>query len=897
MYVNATIQRMVRRIGAVPVELRDSQLKSLQRYSKRHHNRIDESLSQLIEAGDIDALMQWLFETPREVFQPVSGRVTRIELPASEIELEESDSIAESQTSAGVETQNPPSDQATEPNLSETTDTEVESAVLESDTEEAESTTQPADVPELPEAPKSSESGEPSEPEWGERLRTKLLKMLSRQRKERSKKRTSTEGSSRWEFWHTNSGLLKLTDWLQSEGVQSVASSLSVTIDALASHNIHNVADLLLRPPVRYEKVPFTPIEPNMNLGFNTIRGKIAKRYVEVASPMKRWVVVLEGKADTFMVCTWTGKVPRGWNKWTVGNNVGFVGDVVLDEYLEMKNPEPVGVDGRGSGILSQYDFEGIPDVDVRDLLASILMTVLSDVQDSLPKEVLEQSDVLPLGDALREAHFPANQNFKGHARLAFEEIFLYHIGKRLNSKFSATDGIANKICHHGLAQLSWMRNIVLSDEQEVVLSEIRREMLQSRPMRRLIQGDVGTGKPMVAMFAALSLFGQHAKSPKGNGRSNQKKPLVVYLCDDELSAERRFVFMEESFKQLGIQCKLMTQKPNKADFNILETDGGIVVVTQEVLQTKLQALTNIRLVIVEENQRVGENIPYGFLKRSPSPDLLVFTPTPQPIHVLETIYADFALSTIQLTDVQLPSCAWNLAKERTVAYTRMLELVQQGRQGLIVWPMVDGKDLMDIQQALQAAGAIQNHFLPGVRIGIYCSAMSKQERMKVFEEFKHKRIDVLLCTTVIEDTPSVENTTMIIVEKAELSNAVRLHRLRGHLVKSHYASYCHYIVSEDATEEQLNLVDLVCHETDGLALAEKVADTSNELSLRWANKDVLDLRLQARNLAHQLSLRDLKRCRWPLLNNAVRYWWTDFSIPDQRVKNQRHRYKKKRRR
>jgi RecG-like helicase len=153
------------------------------------------------------------------------------------------------------------------------------------------------------------------------------------------------------------------------------------------------------------------------------------------------------------------------------------------------------------------------------------------------------------------------------------------------------------------------------------------------------------------------------------------------------------------------------------------------------------------------------------------------------------------------------------------------------------------------------------------------------------------------LCTTVIEDTPPVENTTMINVEKSELSDAVRLHRLRGHLVKSQYSSHCHYIVSDDATEEQLNLVDLVCHETDGLALAEKVSDPSNELSLRWANKDVLDLRLQARNLAHQLSLRDLKRCRWPLLNNAVRHWWSDFSIPDQRSKNQRQRYKKKRRR
>ena len=163
---------------------------------------------------------------------------------------------------------------------------------------------------------------------------------------------------------------------------------------------------------------------------------------------------------------------------------------------------------------------------------------------------------------------------------------------------------------------------------------------------------------------------------------SRQKKPLVVYLCDDELSAERRFGFVEGAFKMLGIQCKLLTNKPSKAEYNILESDGGMVVVTSEILQTRLQSLGNIRMVIVEENRNFGSNIPYGFIKRSPSPDLLVFTPTPQPIHVLETVYADFALSTVSVNNRVLPQTRCVKAEEREPVYEKLPLFGNAGQAG-----------------------------------------------------------------------------------------------------------------------------------------------------------------------------------------------------------------------
>ena len=199
-----------------------------------------------------------------------------------------------------------------------------------------------------------------------------------------------------------------------------------------------------------------------------------------------------------------------------------------------------------------------------------------------------------------------------------------------------------------------------------------------------------------------------------------------------------------------------------------------------------------------------GSNIPYGFIKRSPSPDLLVFTPTPQPIHVLETVYADFALSTVSVNNRILPQTRCVKAEEREPVYEKLHSLVNQGRQGLIIWPVVNGKDSIDVKQALQMASAIQGRYLPNVRMAVYCSSMRTEERLKVFEAYQNKRIDVLLCTTIIEDTPTVGNSTMIIVEKAEVSDVMRLHRLRGHLSNSHYPSECVYVLSDDANDDAI---------------------------------------------------------------------------------------------
>ena len=897
MTVEATVLRVVGYILSLPSSEQAREVNRLRRYARLYSNQLPEAALQYIDAGDFATLYQSLFpivhkqalseepfvyESPTVIhFDKASRGVGDTDVESVQNNVEASGDDADSSNEAPVVQEVKESSEMQDEHTE--TNSVADNQIVDGADDEVRQHPQSEDGDAQPAAS--------SEEEWPEDLRRRLLKRYRSPRKKRSYT-PSEDKKSRWEFWHANVGLLKLTDWLSQTVLDDVSQAIFMqTIEQLALHEMYTVGDLLLKAPTDYQKYPFSTLDRNISEGTTTLRGKISQKYVIVDSMLKRWVVVLHGKDDLPLTCSWAGHPPRGWERWSIESTVGFVGEVQLDDGLHMSNAEPIGLDGRGSGLLASYGLDGLSDQQLRNLIAQVIQHI-GIVQDSLPKEILDGSGVLSLEDALREAHFPANQNYKGRSRLAFEEVFLYHVGKRLNSKFVASNGVSNRIQHSHLARFSWMQNIQLSDAQELVLSDIRRDLLSSEPMRRLLQGDVGSGKPMVALFAALSLF-DNRKATKGK---SARKPLVVYLCDDELSAERRFGFVENAFKMLGIQCKLLTGKPSKAEYNILESDGGMVVVTNEILKTRLQSLTNIRLVIVEENKDFGTNIPYGFIKRSPSPDLLVFTPTPQPIHILETVYADFALSTITVKDRILPQTRCVAPENRDPVYAKLNSLVVEGRQGLIVWPVKDGKDTMDAKQALQVAGAIQGRYLPDVRMAVYCSSMRTEERLKVFEAYQNKRIDVLLCTTIIEDTPAVGNSTMIIVEKADHSDVMRLHRLRGHLSNSHYPSECVYVFSDDASEEAISTVERMCDESNGFELAEWLSDDATGLDLKWATQADVGVRMKARKLAHKLSLRDLRRCRWPLLNNAVRNWWDEFEVPEQKTSsNNRRRYNQKR--
>ena len=704
------------------------------------------------------------------------------------------------------------------------------------------------------EQPKKEKEEPPEQkPAFDNSLRKYLFRRFRKEQRERGNR--EVHRASRREFWSEQCGGRALKELEESECVR-----------LLEEQGIVSFADLLLLVPNAYHRIASHPIQTDMPAEMVTIRAKIIQKYIAIDSLMKRWVIVLEGKDGTHLFAKWVGSAPRGWDDWSISNVIGIAGLAQLEDSLEMINAEPVGLAGRGSGILSTYGLDGFEDRDIRDLLAKVLQCIQGQVQDSLPKEIVDAAGVISLDDALREVHFPSNINYTGRHRMAFEEVFLYNVGKRLTSELEKAQGLRNSILHAGLARLSYEKQIILNDEQERVFSEIRRDLFSRSPMRRILQGDVGAGKPMIALLSAISIL--------------RDDVLVVYVCEDELSVERRHQFAQSLLKMLSISTYTLREAPNRAQFDALKKQGGLVFVTKNVLSSKLQSL-NVRLVIMEETHDFGRSFNNPILRSKPIPDLLVLTPTPMPIIALETMYIDLDISLIPTTNIVMPKCTFLSSKFRSQAYASLLEQVQEGRQGFIVLPSKEGKDLMGVKETLQMACALNAELLPGVRIGVYCSGMNTDERIKVFEDFQARRIDVLLCSTIIEENPLVGNVSWMIVEMAERFSTLRLHRLRGYLGNSHYASTCQFILSQNPLEEDVQRISMVCREYDGFVLTEKIgAEDFPTIEYRWLENHERKLRMLARSLARSLSIRDIRRVRWPLLQNAiVKRWGEEFSV------------------
>jgi ATP-dependent DNA helicase RecG len=326
--------------------------------------------------------------------------------------------------------------------------------------------------------------------------------------------------------------------------------------------------------------------------------------------------------------------------------------------------------------------------------------------------------------------------------------------------------------------------------------------------MNRLLQGDVGSGKGLVAQLAALMVVGGGSQA--------------AMVAPDALSAERRYLHIDPILRSIGIKTMLVTEEHlDRAQLDAIRRgEAQIVFGTRAILQ-KAVNWKRLGLVTVEERG------PYGLIdldalgRRGLRPDLLVIPRAPIPSSLAFTVFGDFDVSSLHAPARPPVECEVFANAAREDAYGRMREVIESGRQGYVVFPVRDGRDLLSVSDAMRTAQALQVNLLPGTRIGVYSSEMSRDERGRVFEDFQNRRIDVLVCTTYIEDSPTVANATAMVVEYADLHDLVRLHRLRAHVGAGFKSGLCAFVASESPDEKQIDRLDQLLRERDGFRLAE----------------------------------------------------------------------------
>jgi ATP-dependent DNA helicase RecG len=453
---------------------------------------------------------------------------------------------------------------------------------------------------------------------------------------------------------------------------------------------------------------------------------------------------------------------------------------------------------------------EEIPAKRVRALVAAALARA-GDWVDPLPAE-LRVSERLPLKrDALVALHHPQSEHEAetGRARLAFEELLLLQIGiaRRAAERertLAPSLGVPGELVVRYRATLPF----AFTPYQEQAVREIDADLERTVPMQRLLQGDVGSGKTVVALYALLRAV-EH-------GRQG------ALMAPTETLAEQHFLTIEGICAELGVTCALLTSTtPKRVRAAALQSD--VVVGTHALIQEGVE-LRDLAVAVVDEQHRFGVEQRKA-LALGRAPHVLHMTATPIPRTLALTVYGDLAVSEIAKPPASRKPIVtrWIEEQRASEAYSRLTNLLREGRQAYVVCPLVEASETTLARAAEEEAERLRHAELREFRVGCLHGRLRPDERREVMARFNAGELDVLVATTVIEVGVDVPNATVMIVQEADRFGLAQLHQLRGRVGRGAEQSYC-LLVSrskEELTETaRLRLESLVAT-TDGFELAE----------------------------------------------------------------------------
>lgn len=622
-------------------------------------------------------------------------------------------------------------------------------------------------------------------------------------------------------------------------GVQFIKGIGPKLAALLEKRGIRTVEDALYLMPLRYEdRRELVPIS-------RLCAGQPAVFYGKVISAD---AVTTKGGRRVFeaLVSDDSGTISFKWfnanatwmkRTWKVGRDGVFSGEVNQYGYQrEVHHPDvewlPEGADLKSvlaadpanfGRIVAVYPLtEGLHQKAMRRIMREVLDGFLDNVESVLPASMLPPG-FPSLKTALSQVHSPPQDavlselnegRTPAHRALAFDEFFYWELGLALKKRNVALeDGIAFQVTHRYTKELAKLLPFELTAAQRRVLSEIKADMMAPHPMNRLIQGDVGCGKTLVALMASLIAV--------ENGYQ------VAIMAPTEILAEQHWHTIHNWCSRMDIEVVLITAgMKGTAKKNTLErvADGSaqIVIGTHAVIQEKVE-FARLGLGIIDEQHRFGV-LQRGILKKKGiNPDILVMTATPIPRTLAMTLFGDLSLSVID----ELPPGRTKVEtriffeSRRSQVYDMIRAEVAQKRQAYIIYPLVEETEKTDLKAASQMAEHLEKDIFPSLRIGLLHGRMSPEEKEEVMGRFKQNQIDILVSTTVIEVGIDVPNATLMVVEHAERFGLSQLHQLRGRVGRSSAVSRCILLTTGRLSEDGEKRLKVIESTSDGFRIAE----------------------------------------------------------------------------
>jgi ATP-dependent DNA helicase RecG len=460
---------------------------------------------------------------------------------------------------------------------------------------------------------------------------------------------------------------------------------------------------------------------------------------------------------------------------------------------------------------------EGLSNWDIRKTMRYTIENYLPLLTETLPTNILKKYSFPVITKALKDIHFPQNliDAQVARNRLVFEELFYFELILALTKLSISKEKKGYQLEDKGVLTTRFLKSLpfTLTTGQRKVLEEIKRDMASPHPMNRLLQGDVGSGKTVIAIYAMLIAI--------ENGFQ------AAMMAPTEILAEQHYLVWHRRLNELGVNSCLLTGSTKIKQRKILYegiANGEINLIfgTHTLIESKVQ-FHKLGLAIVDEQHRFGVMQRAALLNKGINPDFLVMTATPIPRTLQMTLYGDLDIS--QLTE-KPPGRKRTITrlvneKDRMKVYQFIKEQLQRKCQVYIVCPVIEESEKIDLKAAIKTYEEVKNIF-SDAHVGLIHGQLKSQERIRIMDLFRNQQIDILVTTTVIEVGVDIPNASIMVIEHPERFGLSQLHQLRGRIGRGSDVSYCILITSVKQSSPSYERLEFFTNNDDGFLLAEK---------------------------------------------------------------------------
>ena len=596
-----------------------------------------------------------------------------------------------------------------------------------------------------------------------------------------------------------------------------------VRAEILAKLDIATVEDLLYHFPRRYEDRSHFNTINKVKIGeYATIKCEVLTSGLRRGKGMALYKMTV-GDETGVIYAVWFNQ-PYMQKVFQNGDKVVLYGKVERYKNVQITNPEFEIIKDEGEEMIHTgrivpiYPLtEGISQRGMRSVVKNLLDKYLDDAEEFIPADIRSRNSLPELKKALFNIHFPESEDLRkaAYERIVFDEFFELQVAlAQRKAKIKGTDnGVAHKVGGELLGSFKELIPFKLTGAQKEAISDIEKDMASTKPMNRLLEGDVGSGKTIVAAYALVLTA--------ANGYQG------ALMAPTEILAQQHFMNLNKLLSPLGMNVVLLTnsvidEARDEAKRMIEEGRANIIVGTHALIQEDVK-FKDLGLAVIDEQHKFGVDQRVQLKQKGFSPDMLFMTATPIPRTLAMTLYGDLDLSVLdEMPKGRIPSKSYWVGEQRREGiYKFIAQEVSAGSQAFIIYPLIENGKKEDLKAATEMYGKFKKEIFPQLKVGLVHGRLDNEEKERVMADFKSGKVQILVSTTVVEVGIDNPNVSVMLIENPERFGLSQLHQLRGRIGRGNQRSYC-ILLSDTESEEAKKRLKALISTTSGFNIAEE---------------------------------------------------------------------------